>query len=224
MKRDSNRRQFIKWGAGAAGALALFSPFSKALAETCGLTPPQTAGPFFPGEKEFHPDTDLTYIAGHSKRAKGKVISVVGRVLDQNCKPISGAAVEIWQACASGRYNNPKDTNPAAMDPDFKYWGEDFTDDNGRYRFKTVIPGAYPADVDWTRPPHIHFKITKLGFHELTTQLYFKGDPLNDKDYILQKIPEHQRDQVIVEFVASDHEGEIGTLTGKFDISLKSIR
>ena len=114
---------------------------------------------------------------------------VQGRVLDSQCRPIAGADVEIWQACASGRYNNPKDDNPAAIDPHFKYWGETRTDANGAYQFKTIVPGAYPADTDWMRPPHIHFKVSRLGFHELVTQMYFAGNPLNDQDQILKDVP-----------------------------------
>jgi len=189
MKTDSNRRQFLKLGAGTAGALALSNPITKALASSCGLTPPQTSGPFYPGESLFRPENDLTFISGHTARALGQVIYVRGKVMDRRCQPVEGANVEIWQACASGKYNNPKDPNPAPLDPNFRYWGETYTDANGEYFFKTIIPGAYPAANDWTRPPHIHFKVTRLGYRELVTQLYFKGDPLNDQDLILQQIP-----------------------------------
>jgi protocatechuate 3,4-dioxygenase beta subunit len=225
MKTESDRRQFIKLGgAGAAGILAFTNPLAKALAASCGLTPPQTSGPFYPGESLFHQDNDLTQIQGHATAALGQVVYIKGRVLDSNCKPISNATVEIWQACASGRYNNPKDTNPAPIDPHFKYWGETTTDAKGKYVFKTIIPGAYPADSDWTRPPHIHFKVTGLGYRELVTQLYFKGEPLNDLDLILKDIPAGERDSVIVEFSPSPAGSDPGSLTGSFDITLRSIR
>lgn len=216
----SSRRKFLAFGAGTAGAFAFFSPMTKAIAASCGLTPPQTPGPFYPGENLFHQDNDLTQIAGNASRALGQVILIQGRILDAQCKPVEGATVEIWQACASGRYNNPTDTNTAPLDPAFKYWGETSTDAQGMYRFKSIKPGAYPADTDWTRPPHVHFKVSRLGYHELVTQMYFKGDALNDVDQILQAIPAAERSRVIVDFQPSGAD----FLTGSFDITLQSVR
>ena len=221
----SHRRGFLKLGLGAGVGLLGSLTFSKAMAASCGpLTPAQTAGPFYPGEQEFHPDNDLTVIPGNPARALGRVVYVRGRVLDANCSPIANATVEIWQACASGRYNSVKDDNKAPLDPNFKYWGEAFTNQNGEYMFKTIIPGAYPADTNWVRPPHIHFKIGKLGYRELITQMYFKGDALNDVDLILNDIPAGQRDTVIVEFVPSPAGLEPNTLIGSFDIKLENVR
>jgi protocatechuate 3,4-dioxygenase beta subunit len=106
------------------------------------------------------------------------------------------------------------------MDPDFRYWGETFTDADGAYWFKTIIPGAYPAGEGWTRPPHIHFRVARLGFAELITQMYFKGNGWNDADLILQAIPAHERDSVIVDFSP----GALGVPEGTFDITLKGVR
>ena len=93
MNSQSNRRHFLKIGTGAAGILALSSPFAKAFAASCGLTPPQTSGPFYPGESQFHKDSDLTQIPGHTSRALGQVVYVRGKVVDSKCKPIVGANV-----------------------------------------------------------------------------------------------------------------------------------
>jgi protocatechuate 3,4-dioxygenase, beta subunit len=218
---SSSRRGFLQLGVGALSTAV----FSKAIAASCGpLTPAQTAGPFYPGEQEFHPDSDLTIVAGRPARALGKVVYVRGRILDSACAPLANATVEIWQACASGRYNNLKDDNTAALDPNFKYWGEAYTNQNGEYMFKTIIPGAYPADTNWVRPPHIHFKISKLGYRELVTQMYFRGDALNDVDLILNGVPANQREAVVVEFQPSPADLEPGTLIGQFDIKLENIR
>lgn len=224
MKSNSDRRQFLKLGAGAVGVLALSNPLAKAFAAGCGPTPPQTPGPFYPGESRFSRNNDLTHIPGHSSRATGQVIYVRGTVVDQSCNPVQGANVEIWQACASGKYNNPKDPNPAPIDPHFKYWAEAFTNQNGEYIFKSIIPGAYPADTNWTRPPHIHFKVSRLGYRELVTQMYFNGDALNDRDLILQQIPASERRRVIVDFQRSPVGFEPGSLIGNFDITLRSVR
>lgn len=218
--KTTDRRQFLKLGTSAAGMIALANPVTQALAASCGITPPQTSGPFYPGESHFHPDTDLTQLQGHSQRALGEVVYVQGQVVDALCRPIAGATVEIWQACASGRYNNSNDPNTAPLDPNFKYWAEAVTDQNGSYRFKTIIPGAYPADTNWMRPPHIHFKVSKLGYRELITQMYFAGEPLNDQDLILKDVPASERDNVIVDFEPS----ELSIRTGIFNITLQSVR
>lgn len=225
-EKTLDRRNFLKVGAGiSAGALAFGGFLPKALAATCGLTPPQTEGPFYPGEAEFTAENDLTVVPGAPRRALGKVVYVRGTVQDQLCRPLAGVNVEIWQACESGSYNNSKDPNPAPRDPYFKYWGETFTDENGAYSFKTIEPGAYPADNQgWVRPAHIHFKVSKLGYRELTTQMYFKGDPHNAKDYILLDLPPAERERVVVEFQPAGPGFEPGSRAGTFDITLRSVR
>ena len=222
-----HRRKFLKFGLGTAAGTMVFGSLSpKALAQACTgvATPRQTSGPFYPGESQFQLESDLTVVSGSSTRAKGQVIYIKGKVVDEQCRPITNATVEIWQACESGKYNNPNDPNPAPLDPNFKYWGEAYTNSNGEYMFKTIRPGAYPADTDWVRPPHIHFKISALGYRELITQMYFKNDPLNDKDLILQQTPMPEREQLVVDFQPSPAEFEPNTITGTFDITLRSVR
>jgi len=94
--------------------------------------------------------------------------------------------VEIWQANSRGRYTHPSDHNPAPLDPNFEGFAVLTTDAEGRYRIKTIKPGAYPAGPDARmRPPHIHFDVTGKS-NRLVTQMYFAGEPLNDKDPFLQ--------------------------------------
>lgn len=217
----SPRRRFLALGAGTLLFSALKAP--RALAAACGVaTPPQTSGPFYPGEANFGPGTDLTRVPGRPRRARGQVVILRGQVQDSSCRPVAGANVEIWQACASGRYNSPKDPNPAPLDPDFAYWGETFTDEEGRYAFKTIIPGAYPADDQWDRPPHVHFRVARVGYRELVTQMYFRGQALNDQDLILQGLPPAERESVIVDFQPSAEES--GALEGEFTLRLRSVR
>lgn len=223
MEKLNDRRQFLKVSTGAAGAALLAPHLGKAMAAACAETPPQTSGPFYPGESVFQADHDLTQMPGHRLRAEGQIIYVRGRVVDQDCRPVANANVELWQACASGKYNNPKDPNPAPLDPNFKYWAENFTDANGEYWFKTIVPGAYPASDSWTRPPHLHFKISCLGYHELVTQMYFKGNHLNAGDRILQQLPERDRTSVLVEFRPVGEDLEPGALLGQFDISIRKV-
>jgi protocatechuate 3,4-dioxygenase beta subunit len=171
---------------------------------SCTTTPAQTPGPFYPGESKFTADNDLTQVAGRTQRAIGQIIYINGRVQDVNCQPIANVQVEIWQACASGRYNNQKDDNPASLDPNFKYWGETTTDEKGEFIFKTIKP------------------VAKLGFKELITQMYFKGDALNDKDLILMDVPQTERASVIVDFQPVK-DLDAGALSGEFAITIQAV-
>ena len=112
--------------------------------------------------------------------------------------------VEIWQANASGRYAHGADDHPAPLDPNFTGAGRALTDGDGRYRFLTVKPGAYPwrNHANAWRPAHIHFSVfgPELG-SRLVTQMYFPGDPLLPIDPVLQAIPEQRgRDLLVAAF------------------------
>lgn len=192
-----SRRNLLKNLTTAGSALAL-APLAAKAAPLCEpTTPRQTQGPFYPTADQIDKDTDLTQIAGSPVPASGRVIWIEGIVQDQNCNPVKDAFVEIWQACASGKYNHPGDPNPAPLDPHFQYWGIAKTDEFGSYSFKTIYPGAYPANATWMRPPHIHFKVHKWGYRELITQLYFEGEPDNEKDLILEAIAEPLQELVV---------------------------
>lgn len=214
----NDRRSMLVKGLVAVGGVLAAAPVARAL--SCGVTPEQTEGPFYPEKDQADKDTDLTWVQGGAGPALGRVILVQGVVSDENCRPVSGVLVEIWQACASGKYNHPSDPNPARLDPNFQYWGKALTDVNGFYRFKTVVPGAYQANSSWRRPPHIHFKVHKLGYHELITQLYFQGDPLNDGDLILKQIPLSERAKVISAIV----EGVGALPLAEFNISIREVK
>ena len=148
------------------------------------------------------------------------MIIVKGQVTDQNCNPVKGVLVEIWQACASGKYNHPSDPNTAPIDPNFQYWGKSVTDDQGRYKFRTILPGAYPADTDWMRPPHIHFKISRVGYKELITQMYFAGQELNGQDLILQDLSQDEQEKVIVPL---KNEAGQAHPVGEFNIQIRKL-
>ncbi len=109
----------------------------------------------------------------------------MGRVLNLKGEPVSNSKIEVWQANAHGRYTHPNDTNPAPLDPNFEGSAVLITDLEGRYRFKTIKPAAYPAGPNTIRPAHIHFGV--YGKHDkLVTQMYFEGDPHNRSDRLLQ--------------------------------------
>ncbi len=152
-----------------------------------GQTPSEVEGPFYPVVAQKDQDFDLTKIEGREGVSEGKAVIIVGQIVDLNGKTIEGVTVDLWQANAKGRYRHPHDDNPAPLDPNFQGWAIVQSGQNGGFRFKTVMPGAYPARSDWIRPPHIHFKVSKKGYVELTTQMYFPGEPLNETDALLQR-------------------------------------
>lgn len=160
------------------------------------VTPAQTKGPFYPIHQQQDKDEDLTIILGNNVQAAGKPITVVGRVMSPEGKPLENTLVEIWQADANGRYRHVRDPNPAPLDSNFQGWGITRTDRQGNYSFKTIVPGAYPAGPGWIRPPHIHFKVVKENFTPLITQMYFPGNRLNNADLILNNLS--QKDQQLV--------------------------
>jgi len=210
-----DRRKLLKSGT-VLGAGVLLGGVAKAAAE-CRPTAAQTEGPFYPVTAQRDTDADLTKVQGRAEAAEGTVVVVRGRILNLACQPVAGALVEIWQACATGKYNHPRDPNPARKDPNFQYWGRVTTGVSGEYSFKTIIPGAYPATETWIRPPHIHFKVSAPNVRTFTTQLYFAGQELNASDEILQSLTPAQQRNVIVDFQPA---ANTGVLTGTFDITL----
>jgi protocatechuate 3,4-dioxygenase, beta subunit len=181
-----SRRHMLGLALGAGG-LAVSGRFGAAFAEALKRTPGEILGPFYPVIKRVDQGADLTVTAGRPGRAAGQVIHVMGRVLNVEGQPVRAARVELWQANSYGRYTHPSDTNPAPLDPNFEGFAVQNTDAEGRYRFKTIKPGAYPATADWMRPPHLHFDVTGK-INRLVTQMYFPGEALNDKDVLLQQL------------------------------------
>jgi protocatechuate 3,4-dioxygenase, beta subunit len=144
---------------------------------------PQTlteiTGPQFGKESVDPKACDLTRQG--SGEPLGERIIVSGRVLDESGRPVSHTLVEVWQANAAGRYLHKVDQHDAPLDPNFPGCGHALTDEEGRYRFVTIRPGAYPWGNHhnaW-RPAHIHFSVFGPAFAtRLVTQMYFPGDAL----------------------------------------------
>jgi len=148
-------------------------------------------GPVFGRVPVGELDHDLT--RQHDGQPLGERIILSGRVLDGAGQPVRNTLVEVWQANAAGRYADPADQHAAPLDPNFTGAGRCLTDSDGRYRFVTVKPGAYPwrNHRNAWRPAHIHFSLFGPEFRSrLITQMYFPGDPLIAHDPILQSIPD----------------------------------
>lgn len=199
----NSRRNFLRTTLGIFGGFAL-SRVGAALG--FAPTPSEAEGPFYPIHSQRDTDFDLTRIEGKSGIAKGNVIWIDGWVADTDGNPLEGVTVDIWQANAAGRYRHLRDGNPAPLDPNFQGWAIVQTRKEGRFRLKTIMPGPYPASRRWMRPPHIHFKVYRSGYQELTTQMYFPGHPLNDSDLLLQQKAADQQKRMIASRIDPDPE------------------
>jgi protocatechuate 3,4-dioxygenase beta subunit len=163
----------------------------------------ELTGPIYGHETIGPLDNDLTKNGARNGEPVGERIIVTGRVLDEGGRPLPDTLVEIWHANAAGRYVHATDQHDAPLDPNFVGGGRCVTDDEGRYRFYTIKPGAYPwgnHENAW-RPIHIHYSLFGTSFMtRLVTQMYFPGDPLLDLDPIFQSTPEEARDRLIAKF------------------------
>jgi protocatechuate 3,4-dioxygenase beta subunit len=194
--------------------IALLAPFA---AEVDGTHPPYDAPAYTSTHKRapkrplLHVAQSLSEITGPSfgdragepsacdltRFGKGEPIGermiLEGRVIDGDGRPLRSTLVELWQANAAGRYVHERDQHDAPLDPNFQGAGHAMTDDDGRFRFLTIKPGAYPwrnTHNAW-RPAHLHFSVFGAGFaSRLITQMYFPGDPLLALDPIYHAIPD----------------------------------
>jgi protocatechuate 3,4-dioxygenase beta subunit len=144
---------------------------------------------------------DLT--TQHSGVPQGQRIIVTGQVLDEDRRPVPDTAVEIWQANAAGRYIHLRDQWDAPIDPNFTGAGRVITDADGRYRYVTVRPGAYPWGNHYNawRPAHIHLSLMGPAFAtRLVTQMYFPDDPLIEIDPIANSVPMPYRQRMVARF------------------------
>ncbi len=152
-------------------------------------TPSELTGPAFGEDAVSEFDGDLT--RQHPGEPLGERIVVSGRVLERDGRPVRNGLVEIWQANAAGRYAHGNDDHPAPLDPGFTGAGRCLSDADGRYRFTTIKPGAYPwrNHPNAWRPAHIHLSLFGRAFTQrLVTQMYFPGDPLLEFDPIFQSV------------------------------------
>jgi protocatechuate 3,4-dioxygenase beta subunit len=182
----------------------------------------EVTGPVYGHEDVGELDHDLT--RQHDGEPLGERMILHGRVLDGDGRPVRSTLIEIWQANSAGRYRHEVDRHPAPLDPNFSGAGRCLTDAEGRYRFITVKPGAYP----WRNHPnawraaHIHFSLLGPAFAtRLVTQMYFPGDPLFFQDPIFHSVRDaRHRERMIARFDLSETVPE-WALAYEFDIVLR---
>ena len=183
----------------------------------------EMTGPVYGQESVGPLDHDMTRNARVNGEPLGERIVVAGRVLDEDGKPLPNTLLEVWQANAAGRYIHKNDQHDAPLDPNFRGSGRCVTDADGRYRFYSIKPGAYPwgNHPNGWRPNHIHFSLFGPSFvTRLVTQMYFPGDPLLDLDPIYKSSPEGRRELMVSKFDLDVTEPEFA-LGYTFDIVLR---
>jgi protocatechuate 3,4-dioxygenase beta subunit len=175
---ETNRRSILMgWLAASTVGFAMFAlkPGNSAQAQTlaptlsCGPdeepTSAATEGPYFtpdtPAKRDFRQD------------APGEALTLMGFVVDRDCRPIENALVDLWHADAQGDYDNDG----------YRLRGHQLTDAQGRYVFDTIVPGRYDG-----RTRHFHVKVQPAGGRLLTTQLYFPGEPGNGRDSLFDPL------------------------------------
>ncbi len=223
---NASRRDALKTlSVGAASAI-----LTTGATQAAQPTPSQTEGPFYPDI-----DNDLTFVKSREDRAKGDYIYVYGLVKDTDGNPVKGSLVEIWQTDHQGIYDHAGDENHAQKDKNFQSFGRCVTNEKGHYIFKTIRPRYYSAGKGF-RTPHIHYKVWRRGYHELTTQMYFTGEEKNAEDSLYKKLSKEEQAQVTVPFKMpenlheavkarlqsdfSDTEPVPGSKLGRFDLVL----
>jgi protocatechuate 3,4-dioxygenase beta subunit len=191
------------------------------------LTLPESAseltGPVYGHERVSAADADLT--ARHDGRPHGQLIVVSGQVLEEDGRPVRESLIEIWQANAAGRYRHDVDRHDAPLDPNFDGAGRCVTDSEGRYRFVTIKPGAYPwgNHPNAWRPAHIHFSLFGRAFSQrLVTQMYFPDDPLFPYDPIFGSIRDERARELLISRFDLETTIPDTALGFRFDIVLRA--
>ncbi len=182
----------------------------------------ERTGPVFGQDTVRERDHDLT--AQHAGEPLGERIAISGRLLNEGGKPVRGALIEVWQANAAGRYKHRMDQHHAPLDPNFSGFGRTLTDAEGRYKFISIKPGAYPwgNHANAWRPAHIHFSIFGAGLlSRLVTQMYFPGDPLLAYDPIYNCTPDEKAKQRLISMFDWENTSPEFALGYRFDIVLR---
>ncbi len=198
-----DRKKFIISSAMTAFSLSTFGSIIKkengSFVGDCETTN-DILGPFYRSDAPIR--SDLTF-----KGLSGSRILIKGRVFKSDCvTPLKGALVEIWQCNSDGEYDNESN--------EFRLRGRWYTNENGEYAFRTIIPGKY-LNGELYRPSHIHYRVTEAHSKELISQIYFKGDPHITKD------PWASQEKAKLRILAISPLDIKGNLTINFDINLK---
>jgi protocatechuate 3,4-dioxygenase, alpha subunit len=125
---------------------------------------------------------------------KGERVTIHGRLLDGDGVGVGDGLVEIWQANAAGKYAHPDDRQKKPLQKGFRGFGRIPTDARGHFRFSTVRPGRVPGPAGKLQAPHLSVTVFMRGLlKQLSTRIYFPGDPANAQDPVLKRVPAARR-------------------------------
>lgn len=128
----------------------------------------------------------------------GEPVTIEGRVVDGDGKPVNDALLETWQANAHGRYAHPEDRQDKPLEAAFRGFGRIATDDAGAFRFHTIKPGRVPGADGRLQAPHIAVNIFMRGqLKQLVTRIYFAGEGSNAEDAVLAAVPAGRRETLL---------------------------
>ena len=170
-----------------------------------GITPSQTAGPYFayaltPAGRYAIADLATNDLV--TDDAVGERITIAGRVIDGDGELVTDAMLEIWQADGEGRLPG---ADPALSNARFKGFGRCECDAEGRFSFRTVKPGRVPGPNGAMQAPHLDVGVFARGIlRRLFTRIYFEGEAGNESDPILKLVPAERRSTVIARRAGAD--------------------
>jgi protocatechuate 3,4-dioxygenase alpha subunit len=167
-------------------------------------TTSQTVGPYF--------SIGLTRLKKNNlvgTGVSGERVTIAGRVLDGDGKPVPDAMLEIWQANSHGKYRHPEDKQDKPLEPDFQGYGRTPSDEDGKFSFATIKPGQVLGPDGKPQAPHIAVSVFTRGLlRRLVARIYFPDEAANAGDFVLNLVEPARRGTLIAKKIA----GQSGTL------------
>jgi protocatechuate 3,4-dioxygenase beta subunit len=168
---DLTRRRALLGLSACAGALA--TPEALAQAARCVLTSNAGEGPFY-----FDPKLLRADVSDGMPGAPLEIAIQVTRAGD--CATLPNVRLDLWQADGLGLYSGYANQRGVGEPSDSLVGrtylrGTQFTDADGRVRFKTIFPSWYGG-----RTPHLHFKVLLGDDEVIASQIFFPDEVTAD--------------------------------------------
>ena len=158
------------------------------------------------------PRLEVPYVLPQRPDEPGAVLFFGGRVMSADGEPLSGVAIDMWQADAEGLYSN--------IHPNLPEWnlrGRFHSGEDGTFEVRTIVPPPYEIPKDgptgivlqalgrhFFRPAHLHFKLRHREYRPLTSQVYFHGG-----DYLESDVANAVREGLIAKLVRREDPNDV---------------